>query len=86
MIRAGEIRDWAEAAQFLGITRARMTQIANLLLLAPRIQETLLDLHPVTEGRDLITERQLRRAVSPVNWLAQNMGRQPSMAPERRPT
>ena len=34
------------------VTRARMTQIMNLLNLAPDIQEELLLLPPVTEGRD----------------------------------
>jgi hypothetical protein len=42
MIRTGELRDLADAARAVGVTRARMTQIMNLLLLAPEIQEALL--------------------------------------------
>src|SRR5437870_2633071 len=60
MIRAGEIRDWADAARLSSVTRARMTQIANLLLLAPKIQEGILNLSRVTRGEDPVTERSLR--------------------------
>jgi len=28
MIRSGELKNWAEAARLIGVTRARMTQIA----------------------------------------------------------
>ena len=52
MIRAGELRNLADAARAIGVTRARMTQIVNLLLLAPEIQEAILDLPPVTYGRE----------------------------------
>ena len=55
MIRTGELRDLADAARAIGVTRARMTQIANLLLLAPEIQEAILDLPPVTNGRDPVS-------------------------------
>ncbi len=71
MIRAGEFRDLADAARAVDVTRARMTQIMNLLLLAPKIQEAILDLPPVTNGRDPISERALRRIVVHVNWEKQ---------------
>src|SRR5713226_5996272 len=71
MIRSGEIRDWAEAARLAGVTRARMTQIAKLLLLAPRIQERILNLSNVTRGPDLITERALRPVATQVDWQRQ---------------
>ena len=48
-----------------------MTQITNLLLLVPRIQEAILDLPLVTNGRDPITERQLRRIVAEADWNQQ---------------
>ncbi len=67
-IRAGELRDLADAARAIGVTRARMTQIASLLLLAPEIQEAILDLPPVTNGRDPVSERQLRPIVAEPNW------------------
>ena len=71
MIRSGEIRDWAEAARLVGVTRARMTQIANLLMLTPEIQENILDLPPVPEGHDQMTERQLRLIVAMAEWEKQ---------------
>jgi hypothetical protein len=50
LIRAGQLRDFADAAVALGVTRARMTQIMNLLLLAPAIQEAILGL-PLIRGQ-----------------------------------
>ncbi len=71
MIRSGEIRDWADAARLVGVTRARMTQIANLLLLSPEIQEAILSLPLVVQGRDNITERELRAITTLVDWRRQ---------------
>lgn len=71
MIRAGELRDLADAARVVGVTRARMTQIMNLLLLAPEIQEEILELPLVTNGRDPVSERQLRRIVKEPVWERQ---------------
>ena len=67
-VRNGELRDLADAARALGLTRARVTQITNLLLLAPEIQEAILDLPTVTTGRDPITERQLRPIAAEPDW------------------
>ncbi|MCH7781130.1 MAG: hypothetical protein IH848_09800 [Acidobacteria bacterium] len=71
MIRDGELDDLADAARRLNLTRARVTQITNLLLLAPEIQAAILDLPPITEGRDPITERQLRVIVTRPDWADQ---------------
>ena len=68
MVRGGEIADYAEAARRLGLTRARVTQITNLLLLAPEVQEAVLGMPEVASGRDPITERQLRPVASEPNW------------------
>ncbi len=73
MIRSGEIRDWAEAARLVGVTRARMTQIARLILLAPKIQEWILNLSNVTRGPDPVSERTLRIAAAQVDWQRQEM-------------
>src|SRR5712691_9592745 len=72
-IRSGEIRDWAAAARLAGVTRARMTQIAKLLLLAPQIQESILDLSNVIRGPDPVTERALRAAAAQVDWQRQEI-------------
>ena len=71
MIAAGEIADWADAARRCGLTRARLSQIGNLLLLAPSIQDEILAFAPVTIGRDPVTERQLRPIVAEPDWSEQ---------------
>ena len=71
MIRAGELRNLADAARAVRVTRARMTQIVNLLLLAPEIQEAILDLPLVTNGRELVSERTLRQIVAEPDWNRQ---------------
>ncbi len=67
MIDRGEVRDYADIARLGYITRARMSQIMNLLLLAPDIQERLL--HSASEIS--ITERSVRLAVREVDWRLQ---------------
>src|ERR1039458_10006407 len=42
MVERDEVRDYAELARLGYVTRARLTQIMNLLLLAPDIQEHLI--------------------------------------------
>ncbi len=70
LFRRHKIRDWAEAARLVGVTRARMTQIANLLLLAPEIQERILNLG-TTGDPDPITERALRKTAVLADWRRQ---------------
>ena len=71
MIRNGELDNLADAARRLNLTRARVSQITNLLLLAPEIQEAILDMGLVTNGPDPVTERQLRRVVAEADWNQQ---------------
>jgi hypothetical protein len=63
----GDYRDRAELARQLGFTRARVTQILDLLLLAPDIQERVLDLEAV-DGIEPLTERALREVVRHEGW------------------
>jgi len=70
MIAAGEVKDYAQAARILNLTRSRVSQITSLLLLAPAVQEAILDL-PMTTGRDPVTERQLRPIVAEPDWNVQ---------------
>ena len=58
----GELRDYAHAAEVLGVTRARVSQIGALTLLAPEIQEAILRLPETRRGA--VTERQLREIVT----------------------
>jgi hypothetical protein len=71
MIRDGVVKDQAELARLGFVTRARMTQIMNLLNLAAPIQERLLTLPPVRTGKDSITERQTRLILELHCWTAQ---------------
>lgn len=71
LIASGAMADQAEIARAGCITRARATQVMNLLRLAPDIQEAILSLAPVTEGRDPVTERDLRPLVAEVCWKRQ---------------
>ncbi len=71
LVRDGAVADYAEIARLGHVTRARLTQIVNLLNLAPDIQEALLCLPRVEKGRDPITERDLRPVVAEVDWKKQ---------------
>ncbi len=71
LIRGGDVRDYAELARVGHVSRARLTQIMDLLLLAPEIQEEVLFLAPVVEGRDPVDERGLRRVVGELEWRRQ---------------
>ena len=67
MIRDGVVTDQAELARPGHVSRARLTQIMNLMNLAPDIQEAILHLPKVREGRDPVTERDLRAIVAVVD-------------------
>lgn len=67
MIEAGEVEDRASLARRLGFSRARITQLLDLLLLAPDIQEELL-FTEVPPGRDPVTEHDLRKVVRAPLW------------------
>ncbi len=71
MIADGLVHDQAEIAELGHVTRARVTQIMNLLHLAPDIQESILHLPPITSGKDPITETHLRPIVAERGWLGQ---------------
>ena len=51
LIAAGEIANYAAIAELGHVTRARVTQIMNLLNLAPDIQEDILHLPRTRSGR-----------------------------------
>jgi hypothetical protein len=69
MVDRGEVRDYADLARLGYVTRARITQIMNLLNLAPDIQEELLSPNPVAHRPT--AERQIRYVVSVADWLEQ---------------
>ena len=57
----GEVADYADLARLAHVSRARISQIMNLVLLAPDIQEALLFLPPTDGGRGAVGERAVRR-------------------------
>ena len=71
LIRDGVVADQAELARLGHVSRARLTQIMNLMNLAPDIQEAILFLPLSERGRDLITERQLRPIAAMTDWRKQ---------------
>lgn len=71
LIADGVVANQSELARLAQVTQPRMTQIMNLLHLAPDIQEEILFMAPVQEGRDPVTERDLRWVVSELSWSIQ---------------
>lgn len=71
LVRDGVVTDQAELARLGHVTQARVTQIMNLLHLAPDIQEELLFLPRVQSGPDPIQERQLRPLAALPDWRKQ---------------
>ncbi|WP_417849377.1 hypothetical protein [Thalassoglobus sp.] len=65
LVRNGTVANFAELARLGHVSRARISQIMNLLMLAPDIQEEILHLSRATSGRDSIHLRQLQ----PIAWV-----------------
>ncbi len=61
LIRGRQCTDRTELARIAMVTQPRITQVMNLLHLAPDIQEELLFLPRVMAGRDPIHEKRLRK-------------------------
>jgi hypothetical protein len=70
LIRAGII-DYSQLAQLGHVSRARITQIMNLLLLAPDIQEQILFLLPASGGRHPVRLAQLQPIARVPDWSRQ---------------
>ena len=71
LVCSGQVEDYATLASLGHVTRARITQITNLTLLAPDLQEVILFLPRVHRGPDPITERDLRPIVAQPDWQKQ---------------
>jgi len=83
LIRRGEIADYAEAARLGHVTRARMSQIMNMLNLAPDIQEAILLLPSTIVDMDEFGERKLRLITRQHDWHEQrNCAAQPLAEPD----
>jgi len=67
-LRDGQVRDMAQLARYGHVSRARLTQIMNLRLLAPDIQEQLLGLPKTTSGRNPINYQDIASIVQISDW------------------
>ncbi len=71
MVDRGEVKDYAELARLAQVTRARITQIMNLNLLSPEIQEWLLFLEAVDGRPDAINLKALQSTCLQADWRRQ---------------
>ena len=73
LIESGEVANRAELARIFGLSRARVTQILNLTLLAPDIQEGILfaETSANNDGAEIITERSIRKLTRTLAWANQ---------------
>jgi len=71
LVASGEVDSYADLARLGHVTRARITQILNLLHLAPDIQEAILFLPATLSGRDPIKEWQVRSIAAEPLWAEQ---------------
>ena len=80
LVRSGQVTGYAELAKLGHVTRARLSQIASLLCLAPDLQEEILFLPRTLKGRDPIQLRHLLPITAIPDWRKQRI-RWKSMAP-----
>ncbi len=71
LIRSGALKDQAAVARLGRVSRARVTQVMNLLSLAPDIQEQLLFLPLIAGGRASVLLRDLQPIAAEPNWTVQ---------------
>ena len=71
LVAGNRVPNYATLADLAHVTRARITQITNLTLLAPDIQEAVLFLPTVEHGLDPLTERDLRPIAAEPDWSRQ---------------
>ena len=72
LLRSGAIIDQAELARLGKVSRARISQILNLIHLAPDIQEQLLFLPPIHHGRERLHLADLQPLCRQWDWRRQH--------------
>ena len=68
LVDAGAVKDFTTLASAGYVSRARVTQIMDLNMLAPDIQEEVLFLPEITKGRETLNERMLRSVARHKFW------------------
>jgi hypothetical protein len=71
LVRTGQVASYRELATVGHVTRARVSQIVNLLYLAPDLQEALLFLPLTPRGRDPIILADLMPIAAAFDWRKQ---------------
>ncbi len=71
LLRTQTIPNFNALCQYAGVSKPRMTQILNLLNLAPDIQAELLTLPKIHQSRGNFTERKLRPIAQETDWAEQ---------------
>jgi hypothetical protein len=71
LVRTGQVASYSELASLGHVTRARISQILNLIHLAPDLQEALLFLPPTVHGRDPILLADLMPIAAAFDWRQQ---------------
>ncbi len=88
LIQDSVARHYANLARLENVTRDKVSQIMDLSLLVPAIQEAILFLPAVDGGGDPINERHLRDVVAVLDWRSSGLfGAGPSIRtgdPRRR--
>ena len=71
LVRTSEVESHADLARLGQVTRARISQIMDMLCLAPDIQEELLFLPRSERERDAVSEHELRKVCAVSDWREQ---------------
>ncbi len=71
LVQSGEIKDYAQLARLGRVASARISQIMNLLQLAPDLQERVLFFTRPTRGRDSMHLARLQPIAAVMNWRTQ---------------
>ena len=71
LLHDGAVESYAELARLGHVTRARVTQVMNLLHLAPDIQEEILFLPRTEQGRDALILADFQAMAQVPDWRKQ---------------
>src|SRR5687767_10314401 len=86
LIAEGVVKDYTELARLGYVSRARVTQIMNLTLLAPDIIEAILFLPRIESGRDWLSLLKMQPIALTADWMEQRkMWKRMCTSPTLRP-
>ena len=71
LIRKGEVKNFAELSRLGHVSRTQVSQVMNLLLLAPEIQEQILFMPRIGKGSDSLLLRDLQSVARNADWMKQ---------------